>query len=162
VSRPVNTSPANVKLYAFDAQLNQLFSADAGTWPNTGGNANIVPVANGRVYVASNKQLTIFDPPSTIPAAQTAAAATAQPLPPSGHEIYGIIQAINGEMLTLRTRGGAAVTVDTTEAQDSYQSVVLLNGEAVRVLGDFDASNVLHATAITHAKESPALWAPDR
>ena len=41
--------------------LTQLFSGNAGTWPNQGGNANIVPVvANGRVYVATYKQLAIF------------------------------------------------------------------------------------------------------
>jgi hypothetical protein len=66
VSRPTNPSPANISLYAFKGEpsggsLTQLFQATAGTWPNVGGNANIVPVvANGRVYVASNKQLTIF------------------------------------------------------------------------------------------------------
>jgi hypothetical protein len=68
ISRPENSSPANVSLYAFAAQppagstgLALLFQGVAGAWPNTNGNANIVPmVANGQVYVASNKQLTIF------------------------------------------------------------------------------------------------------
>jgi hypothetical protein len=69
VSRPTNRSPANVSLYAFNAlamggstTLTALFPAmTAGTWPNTGGNANIVPVvANGKVYVASYQQLAIF------------------------------------------------------------------------------------------------------
>ena len=66
VSRPTNNSPADVSLYAFagkpsGSSLTQLFSGVAGTWPNTGGNSNIVPVvANGRVFVASNKQLAIF------------------------------------------------------------------------------------------------------
>jgi hypothetical protein len=66
VSRPLNSSPAQVSLYAFNATptngvLTTLFSAVAGTWPNVGGNSNIVPVvANGYVYVASNKQLSIF------------------------------------------------------------------------------------------------------
>ncbi len=33
----------------------------AGDWPNTGGNANIVPVvANGRVFVANYRALSIF------------------------------------------------------------------------------------------------------
>ena len=33
----------------------------AGTWPNTGGNSNLVPVvANGEVFVASHAQLKIF------------------------------------------------------------------------------------------------------
>lgn len=66
VSRPDNPSPATITLYAFKgkptgATLDTLFSGAAGTWPNTGGNSNTVPVvANGRVYVASNKQLSIF------------------------------------------------------------------------------------------------------
>jgi hypothetical protein len=69
VSRPINSSPANISLYAFNARpmggsttLTALFAAmTAGTWPNTGGNANIVPlVANGKVYVASYQQLAIF------------------------------------------------------------------------------------------------------
>jgi hypothetical protein len=68
VSRPTDNSPANVLLYAFAAQpvagsatLRQLFVRVAGHWPNTGGNANIVPVvANGLVYVASNGLLAIF------------------------------------------------------------------------------------------------------
>jgi hypothetical protein len=68
VSRPNNPSPADVSLFAFSAKpasgsstLTTLFQGVAGAWPNTGGNANIVPVvANGRVFVASNKQLSIF------------------------------------------------------------------------------------------------------
>jgi hypothetical protein len=38
-----------------------LFHGTAGVWPNLGGNLNQVPtVANGKVYVGSNKQLQIF------------------------------------------------------------------------------------------------------
>ena len=41
--------------------MKKLFSGRAGTWPNVGGNANLVPVvANGEVFVGSNKQLHIF------------------------------------------------------------------------------------------------------
>jgi hypothetical protein len=41
--------------------MTQLFKGGADSWPNTGGNSNLVPVvANGQVYVASNKQLQIF------------------------------------------------------------------------------------------------------
>jgi hypothetical protein len=53
--------PPNVTLFAFRAdppgvRVPTLFQEAAGTWPNTGGNANIVPVvANGKVYVASYK-----------------------------------------------------------------------------------------------------------
>jgi hypothetical protein len=38
-----------------------LFHANAGAWPNFGGDLNQVPVvANGKVYVATDKQLQIF------------------------------------------------------------------------------------------------------
>jgi hypothetical protein len=41
--------------------MTTLFKASGGNWPNTGGNSNLVPVvANGQVFVASNKQLRIF------------------------------------------------------------------------------------------------------
>jgi hypothetical protein len=59
--------PGDVSLYAFNAApsassvLSTLFQGTAGSWPYVGGNANIVPViANGKVYVASYRQLTIF------------------------------------------------------------------------------------------------------
>lgn len=63
---PPSCATFHVTLFAFNAtasagSLPQLWAGVAGSWPNTGGNANIVPtVANGRVYVASNKQLQIF------------------------------------------------------------------------------------------------------
>jgi hypothetical protein len=63
---PQNTKAAPIYLFAFDPEsggstLKQLFSGNAGAWPNLGGNANLVPVvANGLVFVASNKQLQIF------------------------------------------------------------------------------------------------------
>jgi hypothetical protein len=67
LSRPATTSNgAPISLYAFDPEsgggtMSQLFKATAGAWPNTGGNANLVPVvANGLVFVASHQQLQIF------------------------------------------------------------------------------------------------------
>ena len=66
LSRPTPETNSPIYLYAFDpesggATMKQLFMAAAGAWPNLGGNSNQVPVvANGRVYVASNKQLQIF------------------------------------------------------------------------------------------------------
>ena len=63
---PPNTKAAPLTLFAFDPEsggttMKQLFSANAGAWPNLQGNANLVPVvANGMVFVASNHQLQIF------------------------------------------------------------------------------------------------------
>jgi hypothetical protein len=64
----------HLTLYAYNATpsggtLPLLWSSIAGSWPNTGGNANVVPtVANGHVYVASNQQLEIFGirPPNDV------------------------------------------------------------------------------------------------
>jgi hypothetical protein len=61
--RPFSSSSPTITLIAFDPELGllQLFNGSVGTWPNTGGNANLIPlVANGQVFVASNKQLQIF------------------------------------------------------------------------------------------------------
>ena len=69
VGRPTSANPAIVNLYAFagtasNGTYQQLFSSPAGSWPSTEANANIVPVvANGKVYVAAYKTLTIFGTP---------------------------------------------------------------------------------------------------
>jgi hypothetical protein len=66
LSRPVSQSNSAITLYAFNPDaggktLTPLFHANAGAWPNYNGDSNQVPiVANGKVYVASNKQLQIF------------------------------------------------------------------------------------------------------
>jgi hypothetical protein len=49
-----------------------LFHANAGSWPNVTGDLNQVPVvANGKVYVASDKQLQIFGLKQTKPQGTT-------------------------------------------------------------------------------------------
>jgi hypothetical protein len=69
LSRPPNSQAAPITLFALNPDagsekkpaIRQLFKATAGAWPNLGGNANLAPVvANGQVFVASNKQLQIF------------------------------------------------------------------------------------------------------
>lgn len=68
LSHPQRSSAKNpIYLYAFDPDassggvMTQLFKGLAGNWPNTDGNSNLIAVvANGEVFVASNKQLVIF------------------------------------------------------------------------------------------------------
>jgi hypothetical protein len=67
LSRPTNASGHPLFLYAFDPEnvtngvMALIRKVQAGFWPNTGGNSNLVPVvANGEIFVASNKQLQIF------------------------------------------------------------------------------------------------------
>jgi hypothetical protein len=68
LSRPQNAGKAPLNLIAFNpdggkkkTKLKQLYKKEAGEWPNVTGNSNLVPVvANGLVFVASNKQLQVF------------------------------------------------------------------------------------------------------
>lgn len=66
LTRPLSGSSSAMGLYAMNPDaggsiLKQLFHSNAGAWPNYNGDSNQVPVvANGKVYVASNKQLQIF------------------------------------------------------------------------------------------------------
>jgi len=135
-------------------------------WRNTGGNANIVPVvANGRVFVASYKQLTIFGLGGHKFVASAAAAAEPAALdtnaPP--HEITGVLEHAAGPVLTLQTRAGKIVQVDDSDALRSGQTGVLVPGNAYTVQGTtYDSTGALHAQAVGRAKDSPAFWPPDR
>jgi hypothetical protein len=166
VGRPLNPSPATVNLYAFAATplngtLPLLFSSPAGSW----GNANIVPVvANGRVFVASNKQLTIFGlgghPFVAAAAAAGPPTALNTHMPP--HAITGVLEHADGPVLALRTRTGTIARVDGSEALHREQTGVLVPGNAYTAQGTFDSTGALHAQAVTRAKASPAIWPPDR
>jgi hypothetical protein len=170
VGRPVNSSPANVTLYAFNIAGKQLFSGVAGTWPNTGGNANIVPVvANGKVYVASYEQLSIYGlgagaaaaAPSVRPQAAQASAAQIE-LPAGQHEISGTVQDIDATTLTVRTRSGTVIKVDGAAAFANFQAAPPSAGHGILVRGTIDESGVVHAVTLLHAKDNPAIWLPDR
>jgi hypothetical protein len=81
LSRPNGNSGNPISLYAFNPDsgggtMTNLFTSTAGNWPNTNGNANLVPVvADGLVFVASNQQLQIFGLTGT-PAGTTTTALT--------------------------------------------------------------------------------------
>ena len=77
-------------------------------------------------------------------------------------DVFGIVQTINGSQLTIQTRNGQSVPVDATTAMQAHLSVVPVVGHAVEVRGTADASGLIHAETILHAKDSPALWAADR
>jgi hypothetical protein len=66
ISRPASPLSKVLTLYAFNPEsggntMSKLFQGPAGTWPYFPSHSNLVPVvANGKVYVASYKQLQIF------------------------------------------------------------------------------------------------------
>jgi len=163
VSRPLDLSPATVNLFAFDASNGSLvFSAPAGTWHGQG-NAYIVPVvANGQVYVGSSKQLAIFGPGSSGLQVPVVASATAQPNPAQPNRLSGTVLALNGKELTVETRTGQVVRVDAAPAQKASRSAMLVVGGVITALGTYDARGVLRARTVLRAKNSPALWPPDR
>jgi hypothetical protein len=175
MSRPDAASKNHVSLYAFNGtasggNLATLFHHDAGTWPNTGGNANIVPLeANGKVYVATYQQLAIFGlTPSAKNKRRIAqmfrplAAPEAPPPPPiTGSRFYGTIASINGSRLTVTLRTGDTLTVDLTTAAKNFQTVIPAVGELVTVTGNLSADGTLNAETMLRAK-GKASWAPDK
>ena len=169
VGRP-STSTV-ITLSAFDATavggtLNLIFSSPAGSWTHTNGNANITPlVANGLVYVASDKALTIFGVVPAHAATQTAQTAVQPSFASlaSPHEITGTLRAVSGSTLTLQTRTGKSVKIDDSQAVQNEEVAPLFVGQPFTALGSsFDANGALVATSIVQAKgPSGELWPPD-
>jgi hypothetical protein len=168
VGRPTG-NPPYVTLYAFDPNGGrELFSGRAGTWPYTGGDANIAPVvANGRVYVASYARLAIFGLSgqdervgSGTDFAYASPALLA--LAPGEHDVYGSIVSLKRGTFALRTRAGRTLLVDGRAAWRHHQSAVLYVDRRVEVRGTFGKGGTLTAQTILSAKDSAALWPPDR
>jgi hypothetical protein len=181
VSRPrvgaSGVTAVPIVLYAFNTtpsggSLPLLFQAIAGSWSNQalGGNANIVPVvANGKVYVASYKELDIFG--LHLPNGQNAATRTqalehivklefAKGL--EEHQIAGTVKKIEGTRFSLETRHHKMVNVDVAKAQASFRYPAIAVGNGVVASGSYDAKGVLQAGTVFRSKSSPATWPPDR
>ena len=168
VGRPIDSNPAYISLYAFDPDKGMpLYSHVAGSWPNTGGDANIVPVvANEKVYVASDQTLTIFgikgarakEPALPVPKLVDMRVALA----PGQHEICGTIKAINGDSITVQTRNGQIMTVDSSKASEKFDKAQPWVGHALMARGTLISPTVLKADVVMHAKDRPAMWQMDR
>jgi hypothetical protein len=167
VSRPDGSESEPVSLYAFSGNdASTLFSGVAGSWPNTGGNANIVPVAaNGHVYVASYQGFAIFGlssaPAATIPTSARAAIVRA-PLLVGEHEIFGTVRAIDGWSVTVARRDGSLVTVDTLAAAQNHSFAQPSVGHGIIVRGTFSGRNAMTARVVLHAKDHASMWLSDR
>jgi len=165
VGRPTDNNPATVDLYALNADTGKpLFSGAAGRWPNTNGDANIVPtVANGLVYVASDEMLTIFGPGGTGNAElPNIAAAPRVRLAPGHHEIFGIADRINGNVIALHKRDGALQLLNVSVAKQTLHYAIPTIGHGLVARGTYDANGVMHADTVLHAKDHIAVWPADR
>ena len=183
VGRPTGT-PANLTLYAFAATpaangtLQQLYSAPAGSWPNTSANANVVPlVANGKVYVGAYKTVTIFGRNATgaaaTPAAASASASAAAATPAvavavgeshtaSESRVTGTLLAIDGTNLTLLTRTGQTVQVDAAAAVANERVPIFVVGQPYTVVAAPHTPGApWQASAITRAKPGQGAWPQD-
>jgi hypothetical protein len=165
VSRPISSTSTGVNLYAFSGAVSGggypllLGPTKVGSWPNLGGNANIVPtVSNGLVYVASNKLLTILKEGGTgalpLAAAEAAAPLEAAAAPTSGFAISGTLDSVNGSTLTLTNRDGKLRLIDDSKAMaNGLIEPALTTGEAYTAVGSsFTSMGMLHADAIYRAK----------
>ena len=169
VSRPTDSNPADIYLYAFDVNGNNLIPGGtgllAGTWPNVGGNSNTVPtVANGKVYVASDQSLAIFGigAPSGSPLPKPRIVAMRAPLAAGEHEVFGIVKSIVGQTVTIARRDGKMLTIDYTLAQKAYRMAQPSIDHALLARGAIDGAGVMHATSMQHARQSPKMWLSDR
>jgi hypothetical protein len=125
LSRPTNTD-LSVYLYAFNPDsgtpMKTLFKGAAGTWPNLGGNSNLVPVvANGQVLVASNKQLRIFGLTGTL-----TSTAVASNLNPSA---YGASVSLTATVKS-KTTGTPTGTVTFQDGTTTLGTATLSGGSA--------------------------------
>jgi outer membrane protein assembly factor BamB len=164
VSRPA-TNPGDLVLFAFNAQNGAtLYNHAAGTWKDFNANPNVVPVvANGRVYVASTKELAVFGLHGTTRRApQIVAEAAAPPAPAQPNQVFGVVTKVDGSAITLRTRTGSEVRVDSTAADKENLSVATPVGRALQVVGTTDSAGVMHAQVIMRVKDAPTFWEADR
>jgi outer membrane protein assembly factor BamB len=164
--KPVDFDPGTFKLYAFDGTTGKtLFKGDAGVWPFPENNSTVMPiVANGRVFVASYKTLSIFGlssgPTARLP--RVAAPNMRVKLAPGEHEVYATVRAIDGDKLTVEKRDGKTLTVDASRAEAEHAKAQPEVGKALVARGTYSPAGVLQANAVLHAKTNPAMWYPDR
>jgi hypothetical protein len=161
IGRPTATG-GPLTIYALNgADASTLFSASFGAWTTPNANAETTPVvANGNVYIAVENYLYILGlggtpHPAGVPD-------TNPPPRTSGHEIYGTVAAVSGNLIKLRLRTGSFVTVDNDGAQQADRSVEINVGRALGIDGDYDQTGVYHARMTFRAKDSPDLWLSDK
>jgi hypothetical protein len=163
ISRPANNDPTNtLYLNAYDpgSGLSHVYHAAAGNWPYAArANANLVPVvANGRVYVASYAQLSIFGLGGNGQRVTLAYPAAPPAVVAAGVNVYGVVDGVRDGGFVLRRRDGRLLQVDTRRATTIDLSV----GEPAHVRGAYGKGGLLVADVVLHTKDAPLLWPVDK
>jgi hypothetical protein len=170
VQRPTSKSLPNLTLWAFNANSgdNIVAALPAGNWTHFVSGANIVPVvANGQVFVASDRELQFFGlrPPAAAPPAAPPVAALSTRLHPAAGSkavLFGTVVEADSSTLSLQTRTGTQ-RVDIAEADRAYRTGMLPPGRAVVVYGTRKSDGGVQADWIDpHGNNSPALWDADK
>src|SRR5262245_25055211 len=164
IARPTPKTD-DLTLYAINPENGlTLYSQAAGKWSQRSANPNIVPVvANGRVYVASDKELAVFGLGGTVRTPPQIVADIVPPRDKAGprNQVIGKVVKVEGFEITLQTRTGRQVRVDSTAAEKAYLSAGVFLGGAIQVGGTIDSAGVMHAEVILRARNSPAYWEAD-
>ena len=77
-------------------------------------------------------------------------------------EVYGKVLNVKGTVITLQTKSGTTVEIDSARALEAHRSVPVAVGRAIRVNGTYDKKRVLQADSIQWAKNSPVMWPADK
>ena len=167
VSRPAGND-SHVTVYAFNAvasnnKLDLLWKDTGGTWPNANGNASIVPtIANGRVFVASYKNLRIFGLGGhQLQIAAVRSGQAGKSIPTSGALYWGTLKTMADNHLSVELRTGRVLQVDIAKAAKEQQVTPLHVGQAVAVHGVVNSTGILDADSVWRPKGQP-LWGQDR
>ena len=176
VQRPATSSdqdpgtPITLRAFAASNLTQQLISLPAGTWRHAdNSNANLVPtVANGKVYVASNKQLQIFgllsgrdsklaavrQPPVASEPAVVTCPTEVAPLTVAGVGVYsfrGSVCKVTENQLQVTLSGERSITVDITEAAAHHRTALLTPGRPIKVRAIIDEKGVAHAQRVSRS-----------
>jgi len=145
-----------VTLSAFNAATGaEIYKGPAGSWRQGIGIYSIVPVvANGKVYVASDRQLSIFGLGSPVAVSQFS------PLPPPIKEdpnrVVGEVRTLDGSRIILATPQGSEIQVDASNAFENHMSIRFTVGSRITVLGRRDENGIIRADIIGYAE--PLSW----
>ena len=133
-------------LSAFDPATGaEINSRPAGnSWRPHLGVASTVPVvANGKVYVATDSQLSIFGlgPPSHV----TQPSPLPSPTTDNPNVVVGEVKTLDGSRIVLATPEGSEVLVDASNAFENHLSIPLAVGSRITVEGQRDENGIMRS-----------------